>query len=144
MGRPNLQNTETLCGHSSRFCGDLCESCYNKKYREEHVEELRESKSIYGKTFRLRDRARQFSMTVEQLEERLLSQDSCCAICRLPITLKTSCIDHDWACCPGKRSCGKCVRGILCSHCNIGLGNFRDSQVIMFRAINYLGVDSID
>ena len=30
-------------------------------------------------------------------------------------------IDHDHRCCPGSESCGKCIRGILCSSCNTGL-----------------------
>jgi hypothetical protein len=32
-------------------------------------------------------------------------------------------IDHDHNCCHGGASCGKCIRGILCSACNLSLGH---------------------
>ena len=39
---------------------------------------------------------------------------------------------------PRKRSCGRCIRGILCSNCNVGLGNFHDSPELLKAAISYL------
>jgi hypothetical protein len=33
-------------------------------------------------------------------------------------------IDHDHACCPGKRSCGRCLRGLLHRTCNVAVGYF--------------------
>lgn len=47
-------------------------------------------------------------------------------------------IDHDHSCCPGKGSCGKCVRGILCRNCNVGLGFLKDSIPRLEDAISYL------
>lgn len=48
-------------------------------------------------------------------------------------------VDHDHACCPtDKRSCGKCVRGVLCGQCNQALGMLRDRVDLLQNAIAYL------
>ena len=47
-------------------------------------------------------------------------------------------VDHDHACCPGPVSCGRCVRGLLCSRCNDILGWFRDDAKCFFRGFDYL------
>jgi hypothetical protein len=41
-----------------------------------------------------------------------------CYICRTVPPDVRWVVDHDHGCCPGKRSCGKCVQGIACNGCN--------------------------
>lgn len=47
-------------------------------------------------------------------------------------------VDHDHSCCPGQKTCGKCVRGAICSRCNSGLGMFQDGIGAFERAMHYL------
>jgi cytochrome c5 len=47
-------------------------------------------------------------------------------------------IDHNHDCCPGYRSCGNCVRGILCNQCNTALGLVKDSPEVLQSLIDYL------
>jgi Recombination endonuclease VII len=47
-------------------------------------------------------------------------------------------IDHDHACCGAGRSCGKCVRGLLCSRCNTALGLLEDDAARVAAALAYL------
>jgi hypothetical protein len=49
-------------------------------------------------------------------------------------------IDHDHSCCPGEwwQSCGKCIRGLLCHHCNIGMGNFSDDPQRLLAAVAWI------
>lgn len=48
-----------------------------------------------------------------------------CHLCATKFTKENSDqIDHNHACCSGKTSCGECVRGLLCTACNLELGNF--------------------
>lgn len=39
-------------------------------------------------------------------------------------------IDHDHACCPQERTCGKCVRGVLCGRHNRADGAFKNIDQI--------------
>lgn len=51
-------------------------------------------------------------------------------------------IDHDHRCCPGtrrvKRTCGKCVRGLLCTQCNVALGMVNDDLARLRKLVDYL------
>lgn len=62
-----------------------------------------------------------YNLTKESVGLLLLLQEGKCAICGAPSPDEGAMhIDHDHACCPGKRSCGACVRGLLCNRCNFG------------------------
>jgi Recombination endonuclease VII len=81
-----------------------------------------------------------YHMSREQYETLLAKQNGGCAICGGQNSdHRKLAIDHDHSCCSGqKRSCGKCIRGLLCSRCNHCLGHARDSVEILESAVRYL------
>lgn len=79
-----------------------------------------------------------YNITPERYDEMLEEQGGTCAIC--PATEAGNAgrrfsVDHDHACCPGPRSCGQCVRGLLCLRCNNSLGWYETHQT---QIENYL------
>lgn len=85
-----------------------------------------------------RVRLKMKGISQERFDSMMIEQGGSCAICFKALTPPTANIDHDHSCCPGKRSCGKCVRGLLCQGCNYGIGHFADSITNMQSAIDYL------
>lgn len=86
-----------------------------------------------------------YGLTPESFAELLASQGGVCAICGTgePAGRYGQWhIDHDQTCCPSPRGkhgcCGRCIRGLLCANCNIGLGNFQDDPVHMRAAADYI------
>lgn len=71
----------------------------------------------------------------EKYLEMLSKYDNKCYACKNRLATN---IDHDHDCCPGNRSCGKCVRGILCHNCNTALGLMKDSKEDLKKLIEYL------
>ena len=59
-----------------------------------------------------------YQLSLEEYEKLLASQDGVCAICKRSPKSRRLAVDHDHSCCPGKSSCGECVRGLLCTNCN--------------------------
>lgn len=83
---------------------------------------------------------RNYGITVSEYERILAEQGSACAICGgQPKDGPSFHVDHDHRCCPErKRSCGRCIRGLLCEDCNRVLGMFGEEVVRFEAAIVYL------
>ena len=79
---------------------------------------------------------RKYNISLLEYEEMMEEQGGRCAICKR--TTDKFVVDHDHACCPGDKSCGDCVRGLLCNPCNLMLGFAGDSLKVLDEAINYL------
>lgn len=100
------------------------------------------AKAIYNHTHaevRSANRKGKYGLSADAFQNLLDKQDGRCAICRTDdCGPRFWAVDHDHACCAGQRSCGNCVRGVLCGQCNVGLGSFRDDAHRLRRAIEYL------
>jgi len=81
---------------------------------------------------------KRFGLSVEGWHAMLIEQSGRCAVCEVPMTEPH--VDHDHACCDGFKTCGKCVRGLLCNDCNVRLHAGIDLHW-MLQAIAYLDLD---
>jgi hypothetical protein len=76
------------------------------------------------------------NLSYDSYSDLLREQDNSCAICgRSDAALK---IDHDHGHCDRANGCSECVRGLLCSTCNTGLGKFNDDPSMLLKALIYL------
>lgn len=100
-----------------KFCSVKCYRTFreNNKLDEKEANRLYQKKNKYG-------------LSKEDYYNLLEKSKGKCNICDNLITKPN--IDHDHK--------TNRVRGILCHHCNVGLGNFKDSVKLLQRAINYL------
>jgi hypothetical protein len=79
-----------------------------------------------------------YGITMDDYRRLLAAQNETCAICGQHETkrhhktgvLFMMAVDHDHSCCPGKKSCGQCVRALLCSRCNSVLGHVEGHDLL--------------
>lgn len=108
-----------------------CKSCGNKAQSSlQKTEGVR----LYNRKDKL---WRAFGLTIEAYEKLLEKQKGVCSICKEPEKalssngfLKHLAVDHC-------HTTGK-VRGLLCHHCNVGIGSLKDSIELLKEAITYL------
>jgi hypothetical protein len=132
--------TEKLCGKWMPRARDYCArkpdhqaECRTAKALEDHREAKTErrrgtrgaddlaTRQRWRKTHRLR----RYGLTQQAFDHLLEVQAYACGMCGDPFLENTPIyIDHDHNCCPAERkSCGNCVRGLLCLSCNAALGH---------------------
>lgn len=80
-------------------------------------------------------RLHRYGITQAQFEQMIADQAGGCALCAVQLTLEpkkknTACLDH----CHASNE----LRGVLCPHCNAGLGQFRDNAQAIANAVTYL------
>lgn len=78
---------------------------------------------------------RKYGISVAEYESLLDKQKGVCFICKAsPDTMyrKILAVDHD-------HESGR-IRGLLCNHCNQGLGHFRDSPELLEAALAYIKI----
>jgi hypothetical protein len=126
-------NKQTKDGYHS-----VCKPCaarISREWQQNNKEKQRETQR--------RRNLKKHGITPEQYDELFKQQDGLCAICGgepngTGAVHGVLNIDHDHSCCPGNYSCGKCIRGLLCSNCNTALGLLKDNVDLIHRAVNYL------
>lgn len=85
--------------------------------------------------------AKRYGITLEHYERLAAAQDDVCAICGgSNESGRSLAVDHDHGCCSGNQACGTCVRGLLCSNCNMALGLFKEDPARLKAAVAYLAM----
>ncbi|NJP24450.1 hypothetical protein FLW53_09560 [Microbispora sp. SCL1-1] len=126
-----------------------CKAKWKREYALTNPERIRAANERHGQVrrgdYRWAQRLRaHYGLTVEQYERLLTGQGGGCAICgttRPGGPGNRFQVDHDHTCCPGVGSCGRCIRGLLCSNCNTLVGLAKDDPQRLDAAASYLRRD---
>lgn len=106
----------------------------NKTWRKEHPEQVKATRSAWTKNNprKLKSlRLKKYGITADDYDAISAEQNGVCAICKdICVSGNALAVDHC-------HETGK-VRGLLCGHCNTGLGKFRDDIDLLKIAIDYL------
>ncbi len=79
-----------------------------------------------------------WGITLDEYLQMLESQGGICAICRNPETTKTKATGTTWTLAVDHSHLTGKIRGLLCSRCNQGIGNFRENPEFLLSAVDYL------
>ena len=91
-----------------------CRKCSKERRRQEDTVQSKQ----YHRDWHLRNF---YKISLEEYERILVSQGSKCALCCSLPGKKPLRVDHDHSCCSGEKTCGRCIRGLLCANCNLAM-----------------------
>jgi hypothetical protein len=120
----------------NRFECNTCTAAYMRRYRDANRARINDRVRISQRAARAANREkhrllstmkrfRRQGATEAWYDEQLRKQQFGCAICGSTASRNHGprfAIDHNHKCCPKKRACDKCRRGLLCGPCNTRLG----------------------
>ena len=114
-----LKHKEKIIKHSTEW------NARNRSYHREYDRRWRAKYPHKRKEAHLK---RAYNITLDEIEILKSQQDGRCSICLEQVARLV--VDH----------CHKTnkIRSLLCTTCNAGLGQFKDSVVLLARAIEYL------
>jgi hypothetical protein len=92
-----------------------------EREKERYQRRKAENPEALAATRRAQSLRAKFGITLEQFDLLREAQGDACAMCSEQFK-ETPQVDHDHACCPSLKTCGKCIRGLLCRRCNGALG----------------------
>ncbi len=114
---------------------------YSRNWRKNNPEKRTAVVSAYNRSeAKLRSNRRwKFGLAPEVIDAMIEAQGGVCGLCERNFSGGETFVDHDHSCCPArKKTCGKCVRKILCRACNLGLGLLQDDPEFLRKAADYI------
>lgn len=104
----------------------------DKERYQANKEEKKKFYHVNKKLMKGRQLVKKYGITLEEYNLRLKNQNNVCAICKSSENTggRALAVDHD-------HETGK-IRGLLCSKCNVSLGNINDNVEILRKMIQYL------
>jgi hypothetical protein len=130
------------------FGGGRCANCYYR-HRYKKDKKFRLAKLARNRAGSLRTTLEQrrawklkykYGITAGQYAALLERQGGVCAACKEPPSgwHRFLVVDHDHSCCPGRRSCGQCIRALLHSECNVIIGAAREDSEVLRKLAEYV------
>jgi len=117
-------------------CKGLCKDCY-RATRSDYNKDYQKTRHKRNPELKKRASLKGLGWTLELFHSIKDEQDNRCAICRKALNMDKkqngarACADHEHSIPPKPR-------GVICTNCNAGIGQFQDNPIICEAAAVYL------